>query len=324
MQSQRPLEAGRMAALARFRPRKSPGRRLSPRERREEREFYLFIAPWLIGFLLFGIGPILGSALLSFTNWSFLSSPEWVGLDNYRRLMSDPLFYVTLRNTLYFGTGSVLLGVCLAFGLALLLNQKVAGMPVFRTIFYLPSVVSGIATALLWVNIFHPDFGLINYALGFIGIQGPGWLQSEEWVIPALIIMSLWGAGGTMLIYLAGLQSIPESLYEAASIDGAGPLAKFWNITVPMMSPVIFFNLIVGFISSLQAFVLILVMTDGGPADASLVYGLYIYRMAFQYFEMGYASALAWVLFIVIMAITALQFTLGQRWVYYEGGRREG
>lgn len=296
----------------------------SGRERREEREFYLFISPWLIGFLLFGIGPILGSALMSFTNWSLLSSPEWIGLANYRRLATDSLFYTTLRNTLYFGVGSVLLGVFVAFMLALLLNQKVRGMALFRTIFYLPSVVSGIATALLWVNIFHPDFGLLNYALGFVGIQGPGWLQSEEWVMPALIIMSLWGAGGTMLIYLAGLQSIPESLYEAASLDGAGPLAKFRHITVPMMSPVIFFNLIVGFISSLQAFVLIFVMTNGGPADASLVYGLYIYRTAFQYFDMGYASALAWVLFAVIMVITAVQFTLGQRWVYYEGGRKEG
>lgn len=315
MQGQRGLERARLRGPART--------RRSPQERREEREFYLYISPWLIGFVLFGAGPIIGSALMSFTDWSLLSSPQWIGLGNYRRLASDPLFGTTLRNTLYYGVGSVLLGVCVAFLLAVLLNQKVRGMAFFRTIFYLPSVVSGIATALLWVNIFHPDFGLINYVLGFFGIQGPGWLVSEEWVIPALIVMSLWGAGGTMVIYLAGLQSIPEHLYEAAAIDGAGHWSKFWNVTVPMMSPVIFFNLIVGFITSLQAFVLILVMTDGGPADASLVYGLYIYRTAFQFFEMGYASALAWVLFIIIMIVTAIQFRLARRWVYYEGGLRE-
>jgi len=295
---------------------------MSRSARREELEFYLFISPWLIGFLLFGAGPIVASALISFTDWSLLSSPHWIGIENYRRLVQDPLFYKALVNTIYFGAGSVILGVIVSFLLALLLNQKVWGMPLFRTIFYLPSVVAGIATALLWVNIFHPDFGMINYVLGLFGIQGPGWLQSEEWVIPALIIMSVWGAGNTMVIYLAGLQNIPEHLYEAAAIDGAGAWSKFWHVTVPMISPVIFFNLVTGFIASLQAFVLILVMTNGGPADASLVYGLYIYRQAFEYFDMGYASALAWVLFVLIILITALQFKFAQRWVYYEGDIR--
>jgi multiple sugar transport system permease protein len=199
----------------------------------------------------------------------------------------------------------------------------VKGISVFRTVFYLPSVVSGIATALLWINILHPDFGMVNYLLGLFGIQGPGWLYSEDWTIPALIIMSAWGAGNTMVIYLAGLQSIPSYMYEAASIDGAGHWSKFWNVTVPMMSPVIFFNLVTGFITSLQAFVLILVMTNGGPANASLVYGLYIYRQAFQYFNMGYASALAWILFVLIIIITFIQFALAGRWVYYEGGVRK-
>ncbi len=288
--------------------------------RQEEREFYLFISPWIIGFILFGAGPIIASAVLSFMNWSLLSSPTWAGLGNYRKLFSDSLFLVTIKNTFVYAIGSVTLGIIAGFLLALLLNQKVWGMAVFRTIFYLPSVVAGIATALLWVNIFHPDFGLINYTLGQFGIQGPKWLQSPDWAMPALIAMSVWGAGGGMVIYLAGLQSIPEQLYEAAGLDGAGPLRKFWHITVPMMSPVIFFNMIVGVISSLQAFVLILVMTNGGPANATLVYGLYLYRTAFQFFEMGYASAMAWVLFIVIMLITAIQFRLASRWVYYEGG----
>ena len=296
--------------------------RLGKQARKEEREFYLFISPWIIGFILFGGGPIVASFLLSFTDWTLLASPNWIGLENYRQLINDPLFFVTLWNTLYYAAGSVLLGVVLAFFLALLLNQKVRGVAIFRTIFYLPSVVAGIATAILWINILHPDFGLINYALSWFGIQGPGWLVSETWVMPALILMSLWGAGGTMIIYLAGLQSIPEYLYEAAAIDGAGAMRKFWHVTVPMMSPVIFFNLVVGFIVSLQAFVLILVMTDGGPANASLVYGLYLYRTAFENFEMGYASALSWVLFVVIMMITAIQFYAARRWVYYEGELR--
>lgn len=298
-------------------------RKLSKVELREERQFYLFILPWIIGFILFGGGPIIASGVISLTNWSLLSNPQWIGLQNYVQLFQDPLFYLTLRNTLYFGIGSVLLTVVVSFALALLLNQKVKGISVFRTVFYLPSVVSGIATALLWINILHPDFGMVNYLLGLFGIQGPGWLYSEDWTIPALIIMSAWGAGNTMVIYLAGLQSIPFYMYEAASIDGAGHWSKFWNVTVPMMSPVIFFNLVTGFITSLQAFVLILVMTNGGPANASLVYGLYIYRQAFQYFNMGYASALAWILFVLIIIITFIQFALAGRWVYYEGGVRK-
>jgi multiple sugar transport system permease protein len=290
----------------------------TPLARAEARRFYWFAAPWIIGFVLFGAGPVLASALLSFTNWSLLSTPEWVGLANYRTMATDPVFYLSLRNTLYFGIGSVLFGVVTTFLLALLLNTNVRGIAFFRTIFYLPSVVAGIATALLWVNLLHPDFGLINYLLGLVGIQGPGWLTSETWAIPALILMSVWGAGNTIVIYLAGLQGIPGTLYEAATIDGAGWWGRFWHVTVPMMSPVIFFNLITGFIGSLQAYVLVLVMTNGGPANASLLFGLYIYRQAFEYFQMGYAAALSWVLFAVIIVVTGSQFLLARRWVHYE------
>lgn len=294
--------------------------KLGKQARREEREFYLFILPWIIGFVLFGAGPIIASLVISFTQWSLLNSPQWVGVANYTRMLSDLFFKIALVNTLYFGVGSVLLGVTVSFLLALLLNQKVIAQSAFRTIFYLPSVVSGIAVALLFINIFNPDFGLLNHMLRSIGIQNPPlWLVSPTWVMPALIIMSVWGAGGSMVIYLAGLQSIPEHLYEAAALDGAGPLSQFWHVTVPMMSPIIFFNLIVGFITSLQAFVQILVMTDGGPANASLVYGLYLYRNAFKFFQMGYASALSWVLFVVIIGVTIFQFALAKRWVYYEG-----
>lgn len=294
--------------------------RFGPQARHEERMFYLFISPWLIGFILFWAGPIIASFVLSFTNWNLLGDPQWVGLANYTKMTTDKFFQIALVNTLYYGIGSVTLGVAVAFLLALLLNQKVYGQAMFRTIFYLPSVVSGIAVALLWLNIFNPDFGLLNQILVRLGVENPpGWLVSPQWAMPALIIMSIWGAGGSMVIYLAGLQSIPEHLYEAASIDGAGRWTKFWVITVPMMSPVIFFNLITGFIASLQAFVQILVMTDGGPANATLVYGLYLYRNAFRLFQMGYASALSWALFIVIITITVIQFALAKRWVYYEG-----
>lgn len=289
-------------------------------ERREEREFYLYILPWIIGFVLFGAGPIVISLALSFTEWNLLSPAKLVGLANFKTMFADRFAWVALMNTLYYGLGSVFLGVVVSFLLALLLNQKVFGQSLFRTVFYLPSVVSGIAVALLWINIFNPDFGLLNQFLRTIGVHDPpGWLVSPQWAMPALILMSVWSSGGSMVIYLAGLQSIPEHLYEAAAIDGASAWGKFWNVTAPMMSPIIFFNLIVGFITSLQAFVQILVMTNGGPANATLVYGLYIYRNAFQFFRMGYASALSWVLFIVIIAITIFQFVLSRRWVYYEG-----
>jgi multiple sugar transport system permease protein len=311
---QQGANTAQVGRAARARPR------FGPQARHEERMFYLFISPWLIGFILFWAGPIVASFVLSFTDWNLLSSPHWVGLANYSKMASDKFFAIAMVNTLYYGIGSVILGVTVAFLLALLLNQKVYGQAMFRTIFYLPSVVSGIAVALLWLNIFNPDFGLLNQILSKLGVQNPpGWLVSTQWAMPALIMMSVWSAGGSMVIYLAGLQSIPEHLYEAAAIDGAGRWSKFWVITVPMMSPVIFFNLITGFIASLQAFVQILVMTDGGPANATLVYGLYLYRNAFRLFQMGYASALSWALFIVIIGVTVIQFALAGRWVYYEG-----
>ncbi|GAA5064583.1 multiple sugar transport system permease protein [Thermocatellispora tengchongensis] len=303
-----------MSALAGAARRRRPG----PLARREARSFYLFVSPWVVGFVLFGGGPIAASAVISLTDWSLLSSPSFVGLDNYVKLVEDPVFYTALGNTLYFAAASVGLGVVSTLALALLLNLPLRGIAVFRTIFYLPSVVSGIATALLWVNILHPDFGMINYLLGLAGVQGPGWLTSEEWAIPALVLMSVWGAGNTIVIYLAGLQGIPRSLYEAAMIDGAGWWRRLWHITVPMLSPVVFFNVVTGFIASLQAYVLVLVMTEGGPANATLLLGLYVYRQAFEYFDMGYAAALSWALFAIIIAVTLVQFRLARRWVHYE------
>lgn len=288
----------------------------------EERAFWLFISPWLIGFIAFTGGPILASLGISFTEYSILSPPRFLGLGNYQQLANDDLFFKSVSNTVYFVGVGVPLGLLLAFMMALALNQKLSGQTWFRTIFYLPSVVSGIAVALLWGWLLNSDYGLINYMLNLVGIQGPQWLFSTKWVMPALILMSLWGVGGSMVVFLAGLQGIPEQLYEAAEIDGGGHWAKFWNVTIPMMSPVIFFNLVVTIIGAFQIFDQVYIMTNGrgGPANASLVYVLYLYRNGFEYFKMGYASALAWVLFLLILSITVFQFAVARRWVYYEGG----
>jgi len=295
-------------------------RRRSRAAVREEIEFFLFISLWLIGFIVFNAGPILAAIGLSFTRWSMVSAPTWIGLTNYVTMFThDPLFIKALINSAYYTCVSVPLGVTLAFLIALLMNQRVRGIYLFRTIYYLPSVVSGVAVAILWGWLFHPQFGLINFFLGLVGIKGPEWLFSLTWSMPAMIIMSLWSIGGSMLIYLAGLQGIPEHLYEAASIDGASALTKFRHVTIPLVSPVIFFNLILAIIGSFQVFTNIWVMTQGGPANATLVYVVYLYERAFQDFNMGYASALAWILFLVILAFTLIQFVLAPRWVYYEG-----
>ncbi len=293
--------------------------KLGRQERREEVMFYIFILPWLLGLILFDAGPIVASFVVSLTDWTMLADPNWIGAGNYERMLDDETFFKALRNSIYYGVGSVTLGLITSFLLALLLNQPVRGIALFRTIFYLPALVSGIAVAILWTNILQPEYGLLNTALAKIGIEGPGWLKSPDWAMPGLILMSVWGVGGSVVIFLAGLQGVPTHLYEAASLDGAGSWSKFWNVTVPMMSPVIFYNLIVGVITSLQSFVLILIMTDGRPANSTLVLGLYLYRHAFRFLDMGYASAIAWILLVFIMLITAVQFLAARFWVFYEG-----
>jgi multiple sugar transport system permease protein len=303
---------------------RKPG--LGKMARREEWAFWLFILPWLIGFVFFSGGPILALFGISLTEYSILSPPKFIGVDNYTLLFKDDLFYKALLNTVYYVGVSVPLGIILAFLMAIALNQKLLGQTWFRTIFYLPSVVSGIAVALLWAWLLNADFGLFNALLAQIGIQGPKWLFSTTWAMPSIILMSLWGIGGSMVIFLAGLQGIPEHLYEAAELDGAGEWGKFWNVTIPMISPVIFFNMIVTIIGAFQIFDQVYIMTNGkgGPANATLVYVLYLIRNGFEYFKMGYASALAVVLFVIILAITGLQFTVAKRWVYYEGGDANG
>ncbi|WP_053206584.1 carbohydrate ABC transporter permease [Jiangella muralis] len=290
----------------------------TPLARAEARNFYLFLSPWLIGLVVFTGGPILASVGISFTDWSLLSDPSFIGFDNYTRMFTDELLLSSVWVTLYFGVGATLASVAATFFIAILLNQKVRGVGIFRAIFYIPAVVAGVGTALLWTNLLHPDYGLVNLVLGWAGIQGPGWLTSTSWAIPGLIIMSVWGAGNTVVIYLAALQNVSVTLYEAATIDGAGWWGRTWHVTIPMMSPVIFFNMITGFIGSLQAYALILIMTDGGPENSTMVLGLYIYRQAFNYFDLGYASALSVGLFALILVITAIQFAAARRWVHYE------
>ncbi len=296
--------------------------KMGPMAKKEELYFYLCISPWIIGFLIFIAGPIFASLFFSFCNYDVVTSPDWVGIQNYKRLFSDPLFWQSLKVTSYYSLVSVPLGIALSLIIAILLNQNIRGLAWFRTIYYMPSVISGVAVSLLWMWIFNPEFGILNFLLWkLFHIQGPAWLMSEEWVIPALIIMSLWGIGGDIVIYLAGLQGIPTELYEAAEIDGANSFNKFLNITIPMMSPVLLFTLIMGIINSFQVFTQAYVMTGGGPHYASLFYVLYIYQNAFQFFSMGYASALSWILFLIMLALTALIFKSSPLWVYYESTR---
>lgn len=291
--------------------------------KKESRLAYMFISPWIIGFIFLTLGPMLISLYLSFTNFTLSSGsalPEFNNGANYIKLLTqDPKFWHSLKVTLVYAVVAVPLQLFFGFMVAFLLNLKVRGLPFWRTVYYLPSVTPAVAGAVLWGIIFNPTFGLMNWFLSLVGIKGPGWLASQQWALPALIIMSLWGVGGGMVIYLAGLQGIPTTLYEAAEIDGANSLQKLTRITIPLMTPVIFYNLIIGIIGTFQFFTSVYVLTRGGPADATLFYNLYLYNTAFRYMNMGYASALGWVLFFIVRLITLLAFKSSAFWVYYEG-----
>jgi multiple sugar transport system permease protein len=301
----------------------APARR-SSLARKQAIEGYLCILPWLVGFTCFTIGPMVGALALSFTEYEIITPPEFTGLRNFQRVFADPLFYTSLYNTAYIALLAVPLQQVVALALALALNQRLRGITVYRTIFYLPSQMPLVAAALLWLWIFNPDFGLANALLNLFGLGPVRWLFDLTWVKPSIVLITLWGGIGTpMIVFLAGLQGVPESLYEAAAIDGAGPWQRFRNVTVPMISPVIFFNLIIGIIASFQAyFTLVYTTTQGGPANASLIYVIYLFFKAFKDFEMGYASSLAWLLFMVVLVLTGIQFYLARRWVHYEGGER--
>jgi multiple sugar transport system permease protein len=283
-----------------------------------------FISPWLLGFLIFTAGPMLASLYLSFCKYD-LHTLSFVGTKNYEVLLTrDPLFYRSLTNTALYVFFSVPLGLTGSLLIAVLLNQKVKGLPVFRTMFYLPSLVPAVASSLVWLWVFHPDAGILNYGLSKLGIKGPAWLLDPKTALGSLIMMSLWGiGGGRMLIFLAGLQGISDELYEAAQLDGAKGWASFRHITLPMLSPTIFFNLILGIIGSFQVFTSAYIMTGGGPDNATLMYVLYLYNNAFRYFKLGKASAMAWILFAILLAFTLVQFKNASKWVYYEGGEKE-
>jgi multiple sugar transport system permease protein len=271
-----------------------------------------------VGFLAFIAGPMLYSLYLSLTKYDILSTPRWVGLENFTRLWQDDLFWQSLKVTGYYSFGAVPLRLLFGLFLAVLLNQRIVARAFFRTLFYLPAVMSGVAVSLLWLWVFNPEFGVINYLLSFVGIEGPKWIYSEDWAVPSLILMSVWDAGAIMIIFLAGLQGVPDSLYDAAEVDGANVLQKFWNVTLPMLSPVILFNLVIGVINSFQVFTQAYIMTGGGPHNATYFMVLYIYHSAFNDLRMGFASALAWVLFLITLVFTLLIFRSTPFWVYYE------
>jgi multiple sugar transport system permease protein len=285
---------------------------------REAVDGWLFILPWFVGFLLFTAGPMIASALLSFLEWEVLTPPEWVGFANFREMVQDPIFYVSLYNTAFYTLLGVPLYLAAALIMALFLNLPLRGIPVYRTAFFLPSLIPSVANALLWVWIFSPDFGLANYVLQSVGLPGQRWLFDPQLAKPSLILMGFWAIGSQMIIFLAGLQGIPQTLYEAAAIDGANSWQRFWRITLPMLSPTIFFNLVIGIIGSFQVFTTAFIATEGGPQNATLFYVLYLWRNGFDYFKMGYASALAWVLFLIVLLLTLVQFGIARRLVYYE------
>jgi multiple sugar transport system permease protein len=294
---------------------------------REAIWFYIFISPWLVGFILFTAGPILASGALSFThndpvNWP----PKWVGLANYTLMWVDPLFWKSLTVTIYYTFVAVPLSVAFATFVALLLNEKLPGVSIWRTVYYLPAIVSGVPVAVMWWLLFNSQFGMINGVLwDLFGIVGPRWLSDPPWVMPAFIVMSLWSFGGPMLIYLAAIQGVPTHLYESAQLDGANVFQQIWHITLPSITPVIFFNGIMAIIASFQVFTNAFVISQGGPNYASYFFVLHIYNNAFTYIaNMGYADALSWVLFTVMLIFTYLAFRSSQAWVHYEtevGGR---
>ncbi|MEZ4658934.1 MAG: sugar ABC transporter permease [Caldilineaceae bacterium] len=294
-------------------------RRGSAFRRREILEGYLFAAPFIIGFLVFIAFPMGWALLLNFQKYNLLSPPRWVGMANMQALWNDPKVSLSLWNTAVYAFVSVPLQLALAFGCAVLLNQPIGGRNFYRTALYMPVIVPIVVSAFIWQRAYHPEFGIINDVISRLGFAPRAWLFEPALAKPAFIFMRIWVMGTQMVIFLAGLQNVPPALLEAAALDGAGAWRKFLNVTVPIMTPVIFFNLIVGIIGNFQVFAPALIMTQGGPQDATLFMVLYIYRNAFEYSKLGYAAAVSWVLFAVIIVLTIVQFRLSGRWVYYEG-----
>ena len=312
-----------MASMTQAAPRPAVNRKWPRRRRRENLYGYLFLTPWLLGFFGLFVGPGLVSLYLSLTKYDVLSPPQFVGAANYVKMFTDDeQFYPSLWRTFYFAGVGVPLGVLGSMTLAILLNMKLKGVTIFRTLFFMPSLVPLVASVLLWKWLLDTDFGIVNQALSNLGIGNPpGWFTDRRWAIPSLISMRLWaGIGGTqMIIFLAGLQGIPDTLYDAASIDGANWWQRVVNVTIPLLTPTIFFNTVLGIISALQTFAAAFVATEGGPGFATWFYSLHIWKHAFDYWNMGYAAALAWFFAIIIIALTIVQMTLSKRWVFYYG-----
>jgi len=279
-----------------------------------------FISPWLIGFLWFFIYPTVSSLYYSFTQYNILQPPTWVGARNYVDLTQDRRFWNSLSNTVYYTTISVPLNVTLAFTLAFILNREIPGRPLLRTLVYIPVVVPITATAMIWMWLFNTNWGMLNNLLALVGIKGPAWLGSPTWSKPSLILMQTWLIGAQILIFLAALQDVPRALYEAAMIDGAGAFQRLCKVTIPMVTPAVLFNLLTGLIGAFQVFASAWIMTDGGPLRSTEFYVYYLYNNGFRFFKMGYASAMAWILFGVVLIVSAITFGTSARWVYYGSG----
>ena len=307
--------------------RQQAAHRLTPRltaSRREALAAYGLVSPWAIGFVGLTVGPMVASLLLSFTDYELVdpSASRWIGTGNYREaLTADPLVWQSLKVTAYYVVLAVVFELVVGFGLAILLNTGFRGLGAVRTLYYLPGVVAGVAVSLLWLLIFQPSSGLANSVLGVFGLDGVGWVYSTTWVVPAFVLMSVWGVGRAAFIYLAILQRIPTNLYEAAAVDGISSFSRFTRITLPLATPAIFLNLVLAVIGKFQIFTEAFVISEGGPGNSSLFFVLYLYRTAFRYFRVGYASALAWLLFAILLTLTTVAFRTSRRWVFYEGER---
>ncbi len=320
--------ASRARAVPRQRIRRSASSRSN--RRRSVRVGLCFIAPWIVGFIAFTMIPLATSLYYSFTDYNGLNTSNWIGLRNYTQIFrEDPYVRTAIWNTLYLALFGVVIGSILSLALALLLNQKIRGIGIYRTLYYLPTMLPIVVSAFVFTLVLDPSTGVVNHVLDWLGVSGPEWLLSTKWSKPALIILGLWGIGNTVIIYLAGLQDIPKHLIEAATVDGAGWWGRMRNVTLPMLSPIIFFNVLLAMIYAFQNFISIFYLTStaghaglGGPANSTLTWGLLIYENAFINSQLGYAAAMSWIMFVFVMLITAIMFGLSKKWVYYEGGNR--
>nr|WP_308118402.1 sugar ABC transporter permease [Streptomonospora nanhaiensis] len=292
---------------------------MSRLRRRDGLAAYVFLAPWFVGLLAITVGPILASLYYSFTDYSLIGDPQWVGLENYVRMIGDERLHTSLGVTFTYVFVSVPLQLALALALALVLDRGVRGLAIYRSVYYLPSLLGGsVAIAILWRRVFGAD-GLVNQVLGFFGIQGEGWVSHPDYALGTLVVLNVWTFGAPMVIFLAGLRQIPVMYHEAAAVDGAGPVRRFFSITVPLLTPIIFFNLVLQMINAFQTFTQAFIVSggDGGPSDATMFYTLYLYREGFGNFDMGYASAMAWLLLAIIAGFTAVNFLASKYWVFY-------